>query len=148
MERREGDGNREAGGPLTCGAQADRMENMPVKSLCEGYCCVQTSEPGPSTQGLRATFPNAPTSSGSSFHISQHGSHTQLSPHPSYCSLVPQCPRTPEISRKESGTLNFPYHHLPSPPHTHLQGSSSKPPSPPRRIKPTLAATQIERVES
>ena len=52
------------------------------------------------TQGLRATFPNAPASSGSSFHISQHGSHTQLSPHPSHCPVVPQCPRTPEISRK------------------------------------------------
>lgn len=139
---------REAGGPLTCGAQADRMENTPVKSLCEGYCRVQTSAPRAQHPGLRASFPNAPPSRGSSFQISQHGSHTQLCPHPGFCPLVPQCPRTPEISRKESGTLNFPCHHLPSPPHTHLQGSSSKPPSPPMRIKPTLAATQIEHVES
>ena len=77
----------------------------------------RTLHPGTSTQKLQAAFPNVPTSSGSSFYISQHGSHTQLSSHPSYCPLVPQCSRTPEISRKESGTLNCPYHHLPSLPH-------------------------------
>ena len=61
MERREGDGNREAGGSLTCEAQTDRMENMSVKGLCEGNCCVQNSAPRdqhPETPGCISQCPH------------------------------------------------------------------------------------------